>query len=157
MEATQSLKVQRFQTGYVDVTSLGYLPSQSPEKSGVSPVQSSDQVDLKNRDQIDSKSQKSIDAKIKDQIDKKIEEKQGKEDKDSKDALPNLLKDMEDKINQMQEVGLQFSEYKDSGKIIVKVIEKGTNKVIREIPSEEFMQLVERMDQMIGILYDKKV
>lgn len=156
MEATQSLKVQRFQTGYVDVTSLGYIPSQNSEKSGVNPVQSSDQVDLRNRDQIGAKNQDRLDSKIKDQIENKIQEKQ-KEDKKTQNGLPNLLKDLEDKIDQMHEVGLQFSEYKDSGKIIVKVVEKGTNKVIREIPSEEFMQLVEKMDQMIGILFDKKV
>jgi flagellar protein FlaG len=40
--------------------------------------------------------------------------------------------------------------------MIIKVVERGTNKVIREIPSEEFLNLVEKMDQMIGILFDKK-
>jgi len=157
MEATQSLKVQRFQTGYVDVTSLGYIPSQNTDKSGVNPVQSSDQVDLKSRDQVGARNQGRLDSNIQDQIESKIQDKQNKDDKKTQEGLPNLLKDMESKINQMQEVGLQFSEYKDSGRLIVKVVEKGTNKVIREIPSEEFMQLVEKMDQMIGILYDKKV
>ncbi len=71
--------------------------------------------------------------------------------------MPAMLKDLGIKINKMQEVGLEFSQYKDSGKIIVRVIEKGTDKVIREIPSEEFLALVEKMDQMIGILFDKKV
>ncbi len=57
----------------------------------------------------------------------------------------------------MQDIGLQFSEYKHSGKMIVRVVEKETNKVIREIPSEEFMELAEKMDQMIGILFNKKI
>lgn len=156
MEATQSLKVQRFQTGYVDVTSLGYPTSPASEKSGVNPVQPSDQIDLRNRDQIGSKKQEHLDEKIKDQIDEKIKDQQ-KPSESKKEAMPDLLKDLENKINQMQEVGLQFSQYKDSGKIIVRVIEKGTDKVIREIPSEEFLNLVEKMDQMIGILFDKKV
>ena len=140
MEVTQSLKVQRFQTGFVDVKSMGYPESQAPEQSEVKPVQNLDQVDLRTRDQIDSQN-----------LD------QQKQAKGTEQALPTMLKDLESKINKMQEVGMVFSQYKDSGKMIVKVIERGTDKVIREIPSEEFLNLVEKMDQMIGILFDKKV
>jgi flagellar protein FlaG len=140
MEATESLKVQRFQTGFVDVKSMGYPSSQNSEKSGIDPVQNLDQIDLRTRDQIDAKSQDPQ-----------------KQAKSAELAMPAMLKDLESKINQMQDVGLVFSQYKDSGKVIVKVVEKGTNKVIREIPSEEFLNLVEKMDQMIGILFDKKV
>ena len=140
MEATQSNKIQRFQTGFVDVKQLGYPAPQNPEKAGIKPVQSADQIDFRNRDQIDSKNQE-----------------QQKQAKNAEQAMPAMLKDLGIKITKMQEVGLEFSQYKDSGKIIIRVIEKGTNKVIREIPSEEFLALVEKMDQMIGILFDKKV
>jgi len=140
MEATESLKVQRFQTGFMDVKSMGYPASRNSEKSGIDPVQNPDQIDLRTRDQIDAKSQD-----------------QQKQAKSAELAMPAMLKDLESKINLMHDVGLQFSEYKDSGKMIVRVVEKGTNKVIREIPSEEFLELVEKMDQMIGILFDKKV
>jgi flagellar protein FlaG len=140
MEATQSLKMQRFLTGFVDVKSMGYPASQNPEKSGINPVQALDQIDLRTRDQIDSKKQD-----------------QQKQTKSAEMAMPAMLKDLEIKINKMHEVGLEFSQYKDSGKMIVRVVEKGTDRVIREIPSEEFLDLVEKMDQMIGILFDKKV
>ena len=140
MEATQSINVQRLQTGFVDVKSMGYPASQSSDQSGINPVQSTDQIDLRNRDQIDSKNQD-----------------QQKQAKSTELAMPAMLKDLESKINQMHDVGLEFSQYKDSGRMIVRVIEKGTNKVIREIPSAEFLDLVEKMDQMIGILFDKKV
>ena len=140
MEATQSLKVQRFQTGFVDVKFMGYPASQSSDKSGIKPVQNLDQIDLRTRDQIDA-----------------IKPDQQKQAKSAEQAMPAMLKDLESKINQMQDVGLEFSQYKDSGKMIVRVIERGSNKVIREIPSEEFLDLVAKMDQMIGILFDKKV
>ena len=119
---------------------MGYPESQAPEQSEVKPVQNLDQVDLRTRDQIDSQN-----------LD------QQKQAKGAEQALPAMLKDLESKINKMQEIGMVFSQYKDSGKMIVKVVERGTNKVIREIPSEEFLNLVEKMDQMIGILFDKKV
>ena len=140
MEATQSLKVQRFQTGFVDVKSIGYPASQNPEKSGINPVQAPDQIDLRTRDQIDSKNQE-----------------QQKQAKNVEQAMPALLMDLGNKIKKIMEVGLEFSPYKDSGKMIVRVVEKGTGRVIREIPSEEFLDLVEKMDKMIGILFDKKV
>ncbi len=139
MEAAQSLKVQRFQTGFMDVKSMGYPASQNSEKSGIKPVQNLDQIDLRTRDQIDAKNQD-----------------QQKQEQNTEQTMPAMLKELESKINQMQEVGLEFSQFKDSGKMIVKVVERGTNKVIREIPSEEFLNLVEKMDQMIGILFDKK-
>jgi uncharacterized FlaG/YvyC family protein len=140
MEATQSINVQRLQTGFVDVRSMGYPVSQNPEKYGINPVQSPDQIDLRTRDQIDSKNQA-----------------QQKQAKSEELAMPAMLNDLETKINQMQDVGLEFTRHKDSGKIIVRVVEKGTKKVIREIPSEEFLDLAAKMDQMIGILFDKKV
>jgi len=141
MEATQALKVQRFQTGFVDLKSMGYPASESSEKPEIKPVLNLDQVDLRTRDQVDAKNQGQ-------------QQKQGKV---TELAMPGILKDLENKINQMQEVGMVFSQYKDSGKMIVRVVEKGSNKIIREIPTEEFMDLVEKMDQMIGILFDKKV
>jgi uncharacterized FlaG/YvyC family protein len=140
MEATQSLNVQRLQTGFVDVRPMGYPASQNPENPGINPVQSPDQIDLRTRDQIDSKNQE-----------------QQKQAKSEVLAMPAMLKDLETKINQMQDVGLEFTRHKDSGKIIVRVVEKGTKKVIREIPSEAFLDLAAKMDQMIGILFDKKV
>jgi uncharacterized FlaG/YvyC family protein len=140
MEATQSVNVQRLQTGFVDVRSMGYPQSQNPDKTGINPVQSLDQIDLRTRDQVESKKQ---DAQ--------------KQAKKAEQVMPAMLKDLESKINLMQAVGLEFSHHEESGKMIVRVVEKGTGKVIREIPSEEFLDLSARMDHMIGLLFDKKV
>jgi flagellar protein FlaG len=151
MEATQSLKVQRLQTGFVDVRSMGFV-SQHIDKAGIKAVQDLDQIDLRTRDQVHARNQDL-------QKQARATERAGEEAqaRGTEKAMPAILKELENKINQMQEVGMVFSQYKDSGKMIVKVVEKGTDKVIREIPSEEFLDLVEKMDQMIGILFDKKV
>ncbi|MDX1250734.1 MAG: flagellar protein FlaG [Gammaproteobacteria bacterium] len=47
---------------------------------------------------------------------------------------------------------LQFSVDDDSGRIVVKVIDKETREVIRQIPSEEALQLAKRMEQSNGML-----
>ena len=135
MEATQSLKVQRLQTGFVDVKNMGYPTSQNQGSLKISPVQASDQIDLKNQDQ---------------------QQKTENADKTDK-ALSDVLNDFENKINQMQDIGVEFTRHKASGRMMVRVVEKGSNTLIREIPSEEFLDMVVKMDQMIGILFDKKV
>ncbi|MFZ3044798.1 MAG: flagellar protein FlaG [Desulfatirhabdiaceae bacterium] len=132
METTSSLNVQWIYTGMNEPKFSGHSVQQKTTNSRSDRVETSDQTDEKSRNQTN-------------------------QTQNLEKAMPDILKDLEQKIDQMQEIGLQFSQYKDSGKIIVRVVEKETNRVIREIPSEEFMDLVEKMDQMIGILFNKKV
>ncbi len=47
---------------------------------------------------------------------------------------------------------LQFSVDKDSGKPVVTVIDRNTNEVITQIPSEEMLEISKHLDQMTGLL-----
>ena len=47
---------------------------------------------------------------------------------------------------------LQFSIDKDLGVAVVKVIDKDSNKVIRQIPSEEVLQISKALDKLQGLL-----
>ena len=49
---------------------------------------------------------------------------------------------------------LSFSVDDRIDRILVKVVNKDTNEVIRSIPSEEFVDLVARMRQYIGSTFD---
>lgn len=40
---------------------------------------------------------------------------------------------------------------------VAKIIEKDTNKVIRQIPPEYILELMKKIDQMLGILLEKEV
>ncbi len=64
-----------------------------------------------------------------------------------------LVADVQNKLN---DVGLHFSVDRSSNTIIVTVTEESSGKVIREIPSSEVIQLAARMDEMSGLLFDKK-
>ena len=50
-----------------------------------------------------------------------------------------------------------FSLHEKTGRIMAKVIDMDTEKLIREIPDERVLDLAARIDEMIGILFDKKV
>lgn len=49
-------------------------------------------------------------------------------------------------------------EIKDKlGYFVVRVIDRDTDKVIREIPSKEIQTVREHIEQVMGILFDKKI
>ena len=68
-----------------------------------------------------------------------------------------LLNEVQQDIQMMRNVGLHFSVHDATGRTMIRVVDKETEKLIREIPPEEFLNLAARLDEMIGILFDKKV
>ena len=90
------------------------------------------------------------DRKIKEEKNVK-EEKKGKEDIQ---VSQDLLDELEHDINTIHNVGLDFSMHEESGRTIIKVIEKDTGDLIRQIPPEEVLELVVRMGDMLGMLFD---
>ncbi len=52
---------------------------------------------------------------------------------------------------------LKFSFNRALNQMIVKVIDKETDKVIKEIPPEELQRLHIRMKETLGILFDEKI
>ena len=56
-----------------------------------------------------------------------------------------LLDDVQHDIQMMRNVGLQFSVHGPSGRTVVRVVDKETQELIREIPPEEFLSLAARV------------
>jgi flagellar protein FlaG len=52
---------------------------------------------------------------------------------------------------------LKFSVNKDLGQVIVKVIDRNTDKVIKELPPEELQRLHIRLREAIGLLVDEQI
>ena len=52
---------------------------------------------------------------------------------------------------------LKFSVNKEIDRVVVKVIDGTTDKVIKEIPPEEIQKLVARIKETIGILFDEQI
>jgi flagellar protein FlaG len=57
---------------------------------------------------------------------------------------------------QVTDIGLDFSVHGDTGRIKVSVTDNETGELIREIPSEQILNLMARLDEMMGILFDAK-
>jgi flagellar protein FlaG len=57
---------------------------------------------------------------------------------------------------QILDVGLDFSVHGGTGRIKVSVTDKQTGDVIREIPPEGVLNLMAKLEEMMGILFDQK-
>jgi flagellar protein FlaG len=57
----------------------------------------------------------------------------------------------------INDVGLQFSVHEDTGQTVVRVVDKDSGKLIRQIPPQELLDLAVKLEDMMGILFDKQV
>ena len=95
------------------------------------------------------------DQQIKEKKNVNVDEKQ--KGKDDAQVSQDLLDDLEHDINTIHNVGLEFSMHEESGRTMIKVIEKDSGNLIRQIPPEEVLDLIARMGDVLGILFDKRV
>lgn len=51
---------------------------------------------------------------------------------------------------------LEFSLDKDSGKTVVKVVDQATGKLVRQIPSQELLDIASSVEKMQGLLFKKE-
>ena len=76
----------------------------------------------------------------------------------SKDEQPVDQVKMEEvnvKMRQLS-VGLSFEMSEDGSDNIVKVVDQDTGELVRQIPSEEFLEMSKRLDSIFGELTDLK-
>lgn len=60
-------------------------------------------------------------------------------------------------LEEMNRNELEFSVHKKTGKTVVKVVDRDTGEVIKEIPPEELLDIAARINEMAGMLFDKRV
>ena len=58
---------------------------------------------------------------------------------------------------QLMDRNVSFEVDETSGRDVISVFEKDTKELIRQIPSEETLELLKRMDTMVGVLFSESV
>ncbi len=126
------------------------IEARSSTIAPVKPSPPNEEAKVYNLKQVEKERPEKIQEKIeeKPQEDRKI-----KEEKVSQRMLDELAKDIEI----LHSVGLSFAQHKDSGRTMVSVMNRDTDEVIREIPSEEILDMAVKMEEMVGLLFDEKV
>lgn len=69
------------------------------------------------------------------------------------------VKDIIELVNKNIEISnnsIEFSIHEDTNRIMVKIIDKNTEEVLKEIPPEKILNMVAKFCKMAGIIVDEK-
>ncbi|MGP3792088.1 flagellar protein FlaG [Pseudomonas sp. B392_1p] len=73
-----------------------------------------------------------------------------------RERVVEAIKNIQEFVDEAQR-GLQFSIDEDSGRIVVKVIARQTGEVLRQLPSEEALELARRLQDAGSLLFTEQV
>jgi uncharacterized FlaG/YvyC family protein len=74
-------------------------------------------------------------------------------------ASEQQIKEAISKANNKMKVSrtrCEFSYHEETNRVSIKVMDKETQEVIREIPTEEALEMIEKMWELAGLLIDEK-
>lgn len=73
----------------------------------------------------------------------------------SEEAIVKLI-DRANKTLMGETRRFEYRVHEQTGEIVVKVCNAETNEVIREIPSEKFLELIDKLQEISGMIIDEK-
>ena len=68
---------------------------------------------------------------------------------------------LEENIRQLQKISdamdrkIQFNLNRETDRVVIKIVDPATDKVIKEIPSADIQRLQERIMEVVGLLFDE--
>ncbi|UCH61696.1 MAG: flagellar protein FlaG [Fidelibacterota bacterium] len=71
--------------------------------------------------------------------------------------LSVVVKDINTLVFQVATTKVSFDVDEETGRSVVRVVNKETGEVIRQVPPEELLTLVARMRQLSGLIFNKEV
>jgi len=72
------------------------------------------------------------------------------------EELTTAMNDIQERLNTLNGE-LTITTDDDTGVRVVKIVEKNSEKVIRQIPSEAVLKIAKYLDEIAGLLYNEKV
>ena len=97
-----------------------------------------------------------IEVKNLEKIRKEVQENTKEIQKISNEELKKIIEEIRKKLDYLNKY-LKIEIDQDLEIPIVKILEKETNRVIRQIPPEYLLELMKKIDQLLGILIDERV
>jgi flagellar protein FlaG len=105
----------------------------------------SSKISVDNLEKVSNKESNSISDNVAKIEDKKIENKD----------LKKIIDELNNTMNSLN-TSLKFSFDDKINTLTVKVVDTKTDEVIREFPPKEAIKLMEKMKEVVGLLFDKK-
>lgn len=82
------------------------------------------------------------------------DQQDGQSKEQEEGSMKNVAKDMNKLIN--QNTIAEFGYHEDTHRITIKIKDKDTDEVIKEIPSEKALEMLKKAWELAGILVDEK-
>ncbi|MBE0351612.1 flagellar protein FlaG [Pseudoalteromonas lipolytica] len=82
------------------------------------------------------------------------EQKTGEKDELGRDQLEKMAQQLQDFMGEMNR-SLQFQVDEESGRDVIKVVDKNSGELIKQYPSEEVLSLVAKLSETAGFLIDQ--
>lgn len=90
------------------------------------------------------------------ELNKKQAEKSAANEQLSSGQLEKVAQQLQDFVGEMNK-GLEFLVDKDSGRDVIKVIDKTSGDLIKQYPSEEVLSLVSKLSEAAGSFINEKI
>jgi len=119
--------------------------------------QSLEYVDVKlNQQQVQPQTQPADGTlkKLKGEVDQQVQDAQEKRDI-KPEELQKLIEEVKRKFDMLSKY-LKIDIDRELEMPVVKIMERDTNKVIRQIPPDYLLELMKRIDQLLGLLVEKE-
>jgi flagellar protein FlaG len=113
------------------------------------------QINGKGEDDIHTKKPEEIQQIEQTQKEKEEEELHKEKEEMTKEKLQELTAKLNKEMSPLNpDIEFQFNDKVDE--LVVNVMDKQTNKIIRKIPSDEALKIMEKMRELVGALFDDK-
>jgi flagellar protein FlaG len=93
--------------------------------------------------------------KLQKEVDQQVQDAQEKRDI-KPEELQKLIEEVKRKFDMLSKY-LKIDIDQELEIPVVKIMEKDTNRVIRQIPPDYLLELMKRIDQLLGLLMERKV
>jgi flagellar protein FlaG len=93
--------------------------------------------------------------KLQKEVDQQVQDAQEKRDV-KPEELQKLIEEVKRKFDMLSKY-LKIDIDQELEMPVVKIMEKDTNRVIRQIPPDYLLELMKRIDQLLGLLMERKV
>ena len=127
-------------------------PQKTDDKLAASPQLTATAVDESNKTKNTQQQQTEQNYQ---QAQRKLDESAEK-DELGREQLEKMAQQLQDFMGEMNR-SLQFQVDEDSGRDVIKVVDKNSGELIKQYPSEEVLSLVAKLSETAGFLIDQTV
>jgi len=153
LEGVSSIKNMQVQVAQPQTTTQSVQPTQTVQTTAKA-VDNTEVATTKPQEAVTVKdNSRQPEGKVNSSVNVNKENEQAANEKVSNEQLKRAIEQLNKKIGNSEAV---FGVHEDTHRVTIKIIDKDTKEVLRELPPEKTLDMIARVWEMAGILIDEK-